>query len=54
MNILFFCITTGIAGASMLVRVAADDEVDLVDVEQLGVDARHRRADWSGRRSRRA
>ena len=42
-NNFLFCITTGIAGASMLVRVAADDQVDLVDVEQLGVDARHRR-----------
>ena len=39
MNILFFCITIGIAGAICRRRIGADDELDLVDVEQLGVDA---------------
>ena len=36
------CITTGIAGA-ICGRVAADHQIDLVDVEQLRVDAGHRR-----------
>ena len=43
MNTLPFCITTGIAGAIMRGGVAADHEIDLVDVEQLGVDAGNRR-----------
>ena len=33
----------GIAGAIDVGAVAGDDEIDLVDVEQLGVDARHGR-----------
>ena len=41
MKVLFFCMTIGNRGRDHVGRIAADHEIDFVDVEQLGVDARH-------------
>ena len=41
MKVLFFCITTGNRRCHHIGRIGADHEIDFVDIQKLGVDARY-------------